>query len=103
MWLDGVAVMSLSDVVKPAQRLKRCIVLTIGEHMKLAGIILIVLGVAALIYGGFSYTNKKKAVDMGPVQIEKTEHHTIPIPPLLGVVAILGGGVLIYFGVKQNR
>jgi uncharacterized membrane protein YidH (DUF202 family) len=71
--------------------------------MKLTGIILIILGVAALIYGGFSYTSKKKAVDMGPIQIEKSEHHTLPVPPLLGVIAILGGGALVYLGVKQNQ
>jgi drug/metabolite transporter (DMT)-like permease len=68
--------------------------------MKIAGILLIVLGVAALIYGGFSYTTEKKAVDMGPIQIEKKEHHNVPLPPLLGVVAILGGGALLYMGAK---
>jgi drug/metabolite transporter (DMT)-like permease len=71
--------------------------------MKIAGIILIVVGVAALIYGGFTYTTHKKAVDLGPVQIEKTEHHSIPLPPLLGVVAIIGGGALLFFGAKEGR
>jgi hypothetical protein len=71
--------------------------------MKIAGIVLILAGVAALIYGRFSCTSHKKAVDMGPIQIEKTEDHTVHVPPLLGVVGILGGGMLVYFGARQGR
>ena len=71
--------------------------------MKIAGIVLIIAGVAALLYGGFTYTTHKKAVDLGPVQIEKTEHHSIPLPPLLGFVAVIGGGALFYFGAKEGR
>jgi len=71
--------------------------------MKIAGILLIILGVAGLIYGGFSFTTEKKAVDLGPVQINKTEHHSVPISPILGIVAIAGGAALIYFGAKEAR
>jgi drug/metabolite transporter (DMT)-like permease len=71
--------------------------------MKIAGIVLIVAGVAALIYGGISFTSQKKVVDMGPIQINKTEHHTMPVSPILGLVAILGGGALIYFAAKPRR
>lgn len=71
--------------------------------MKIAGVILVLAGVVALIYGGFSFTTQKKAVDMGPIQIDKTEHHSVPLPPLLGVIAIVGGGALFYFGVKEGR
>ena len=71
--------------------------------MKIFGVILIILGVAALIYGGVTWTTHKKAVDLGPIQVEKTEQHSIPLPPLLGVVAILGGGALFYFGAKEGR
>ncbi len=70
--------------------------------MKLAGILLIILGVAALIYGSVSFTTQKKAVDLGPLQVNKTEHHSVPLPPILGVVAIVGGGFLTYFGAKQG-
>jgi uncharacterized membrane protein HdeD (DUF308 family) len=74
------------------------------EHfVKIIGVVLIIAGVAALIYGGFTFTTKKKAVDMGPIQIDKTEHHDVPLPPLLGVVAIIGGGALFYFGAKEGK
>ena len=71
--------------------------------MKIIGVILIIAGVAALLYGGFTYTTHKKAVDVGPIQVDKTEHHSVPLPPLLGVVAIIGGGALLYFGAKEGR
>lgn len=70
--------------------------------MKLVGVLLIVLGIAGIVYGGFTYTTRKKAVDLGPVQIDKSEHHSVPIPPILGIVAIAGGGALLYFGAKQR-
>jgi len=71
--------------------------------MKILGIILVIVGVVALIYGGVTWTTHKKAVDVGPVQIEKAEHHSIPLPPVLGVVAIIGGGALFFFGAKEGR
>ncbi len=71
--------------------------------MKIAGILLIIVGVAALIYGGFSYTSQKKEVNIGAIQINKTEHHSLPVPPILGIVAVVGGAGLLYFGVKKAR
>ena len=68
--------------------------------MKAAGILLIVLGVIALIYGGITYTTHKKVIDLGPIQAEKKETHDIPLPPILGVVAIVGGGALLLIGGK---
>jgi uncharacterized membrane protein YidH (DUF202 family) len=71
--------------------------------MKIFGVILIIVGVVALIYGGVTWTTHKKAVDLGPVQIEKTEHHSIPLPPVLGLVAVVAGGALFFFGAKEGR
>jgi drug/metabolite transporter (DMT)-like permease len=55
------------------------------------GIALLVLGVLAIAYQGFSYTVPKKAVDIGPLQVTKDERHTVPLPPILGVLALIGG------------
>lgn len=66
--------------------------------MRALGIILIVLGVLALAYGGFTYTHQKKVVDLGPIQASRKETNTVPIPPILGAVAIIGGGVLLFAG-----
>lgn len=71
--------------------------------MKIAGILLILVGIAALFYGGFSYTSKKKAVDIGAIQIDKKEKHSFPVSPVLGIVVIAGGAGLIYFGAKRGH
>jgi drug/metabolite transporter (DMT)-like permease len=68
--------------------------------MKVLGVVLVVLGVLALAYGGFTYTHQKKVVDLGPIQASKKETSTVPLPPILGVVAIIGGGVLLVTGKK---
>ncbi len=69
--------------------------------MKILGIVLIVAGIVALAYGGFSYTTTKKDVDMGPLQISHKQNHSVPLPPILGVVGIVAGGALLYFGAKK--
>ena len=66
--------------------------------MKALGIVLIVLGILALAYGGFTYTHEKKVVDLGPIQASRKETSTVPLPPILGVIVILGGGVLLFTG-----
>jgi len=59
--------------------------------MKIAGLVLIVLGVLALAYGGFSYTREKKVIDLGPIEATQRTRETVPVPPLLGAAAIVGG------------
>jgi hypothetical protein len=71
--------------------------------MKIAGIVLTILGIAALIYGGFTYSSQKNVVNFGGMQISTTENHTIPVSPILGVIAIAGGAGLIYLGAKKGR
>jgi uncharacterized membrane protein HdeD (DUF308 family) len=63
--------------------------------MRLVGVVLIVLGIIALAYQGITYTTHKKVLDIGPIQATKEEHNTIPIPPILGVLALIGGVVIL--------
>jgi drug/metabolite transporter (DMT)-like permease len=63
--------------------------------MKALGIILLVIGVLSLAYQGFTYTTQKKVLDVGPIQATKEEHHTVPIPPILGALALIGGVVVL--------
>jgi uncharacterized membrane protein HdeD (DUF308 family) len=63
--------------------------------MKLAGIVLIILGVLALAYQGIRYTTKEKLVDIGPLQVTTTKKKTIPLPPIIGGVALIAGIALI--------
>ncbi len=66
-----------------------------------AGIVLIVLGVIALAYQGITYTTHKKVLDVGPIRATKTEHETIPLPPIFGGVALVGGIILMMAGAKE--
>jgi drug/metabolite transporter (DMT)-like permease len=65
------------------------------------GILLIVLGAVALAYQGISYTTQKKVLDIGSIHATKEEHKTIPLPPIVGGVALLAGLVLL-FGDSKN-
>lgn len=67
----------------------------------LIGVVLIVLGLISLAYQGITYTTHEKVLDLGPIQATKEEHKTIPLPLILGGVAIIGGIVLIATGRKQ--
>lgn len=70
--------------------------------MKLIGIILIVIGIVALAYGGFSYTKKEKVVDLGPLQVSAEKKHTVPLPPIVGGLALVGGIILVVAGSKKS-
>lgn len=66
----------------------------------LLGIILIVLGVLALAYQGITYTTHKKVLDIGPLQATEEQHKTVPLPPILGALVLIGGVVLVVAGRK---
>ena len=55
------------------------------------GVALLILGIIALAYQGFTYTVPKKEVDLGPIQVTRQERHTVPLPPILGALALIGG------------
>jgi membrane-bound ClpP family serine protease len=65
------------------------------------GVILIILGIAALAYQGITYTKKETLVNIGPIHAEAERQHTIPLPPIIGVAAILGGIVLVVSGSRK--
>lgn len=71
------------------------------KSASVAGLVLIVLGVLALAYQGFTYTTHKKVLDIGPIQATKEEQKTIPLPPILGGLALVGGIVLMVAGNKS--
>jgi len=72
------------------------------RQMKILGIVLMVAGVLALAYGGFTYTTHKKAVDMGPLQVERSKQHSVPLPPLVGIGALAVGAVLFFAGNRSR-
>jgi drug/metabolite transporter (DMT)-like permease len=67
---------------------------------KTFGIILIVLGLFGLAWGGFTYTTTEKLVDIGPFHATREKTHDVPLPPIAGAVALIGGVVLLVAGRK---
>ena len=70
--------------------------------MKIVGLVLIVIGVVALAVGGISYTKKEKVVDIGPIEATAETRETIPLPPLLGGLALVGGVALLIAGSRRR-
>ncbi|HMD99453.1 MAG TPA: DUF3185 domain-containing protein [Terriglobia bacterium] len=66
------------------------------------GILLIVLGVVSLAYRGISYTHQKKVVDLGPIHATETVKERIPLPPILGGLALVGGVALVAVGSRRK-
>jgi hypothetical protein len=66
------------------------------------GILLVILGVVALIYGGISYTKEETVLDIGPLEARARTRETIPLPPLLGGLALAGGIVLLVVGARKS-
>jgi hypothetical protein len=70
--------------------------------MKMAGIVLIVLGVLALAYQGFTYTTRETVIDIGPITATADRERTFPLPPIIGIVAIAGGVALLLAGSRKG-
>lgn len=65
------------------------------------GIVLIVLGVVAFAYQGITYMTREKVIDLGPLQATVDKQETIPLPPLVGGLALLGGVALLFVGTRR--
>ena len=67
---------------------------------KTLGMILIVIGLVGLVWGGFTYTTTEKVVDIGPIHATREKAHNVPLTPIAGAVALIGGVVLLATGKK---
>jgi uncharacterized membrane protein len=67
----------------------------------LIGIILIILAVIAFSFQGITYTKREKVLEIGPIEATAEKKETIPLPPVLGAVALIGGVALVFVGSKR--
>jgi hypothetical protein len=72
------------------------------KPMLVAGILLMVFGAIILAYPAISYTKKEKVIDIGPIEATAEREKSIPLPPILGGVAIVGGGLLLLAGARKS-
>ena len=72
------------------------------KPIAIVGVLLIVVGVIALIYGGITYTKSRTVLDIGPIQAKLEEKRTIPLPPILGGIALAVGIVLLIVSARPS-
>ncbi len=65
------------------------------KPLAIVGILLIVLGVFALAYEGITYTRTERVIDLGPLKVDARRERTIPLPPVLGAISLVGGVALL--------
>lgn len=69
--------------------------------MKIAGIVLIIVGALALAYQGFSYTTTEKDAEIGPLKIQHEETKHVPLPPIVGGICLAAGIGILVFGSRR--
>jgi hypothetical protein len=72
------------------------------KPLSIAGLVLIVLGVAALVYQGVTYTTRDTVIDIGPITATAEHRKTVPLPPIVGIVAVAAGVALMVAGSRSR-
>ncbi len=71
------------------------------KPVAIIGVVLIVLGVAGLVLGRFTYTTEEKVLDVGPLEATAEKEHSVAIPDIAGIIAVLAGGFLVFMGRRR--
>jgi hypothetical protein len=69
--------------------------------MRLLGIVLVIVGIVGLAYGGITYKRDRKVLDAGPFKATVTERKSIPVPPVVGGIALAAGLILLFAGSRR--
>ena len=72
------------------------------KSITVLGLLLVVLGILALVYQGFTYTRQEKVLDVGPIHATRSDQERVPLPPIVGGLALAGGVALLVIGAKQK-
>jgi hypothetical protein len=72
------------------------------KPVTLVGIALIILGALALAYQGITYTTREQVIDLGPLKASVDKKKSIPLPPIVGGLALAGGVVLVFVGTRRS-
>jgi uncharacterized membrane protein YidH (DUF202 family) len=70
--------------------------------MRVIGVVLIVLGVLAMAYGGITYTRREKVIDIGSLEASVDKKERIPVPPIAGGIAVVAGLALVFAGRRER-
>ena len=70
--------------------------------MKVLGVLLVIVGMVALLYGGFTYTKHEKVIDIGPIEASADTKKHVAIPPIIGGIALVAGVVMVVASRKSS-
>jgi hypothetical protein len=70
--------------------------------MRIIGIVLVVIGIIGLVYGGISWTQREEVVDMGPIEVTAQDRESIPMPPIVGGICLAVGAVMLLRGGRRS-
>ena len=71
------------------------------KPLTVIGGLLVALGIVALVYQGITYTSRETVVDIGPIHATADRQKTLPLPPILGIGAVVSGAVLLVMGRRK--
>jgi len=71
------------------------------KSLTIVGALLVLFGIGGLIYGSVSYTSKEKVLDIGPIEATAEEKHTLPIPEIASIAALIAGVVMVAVSLKR--
>ncbi len=72
------------------------------KPITIVGIVLILGGIAALIFGGITYTKKETVLDLGPIEMEAESKESVPIPQVAAILAVIAGVGLVVVGARSK-
>jgi hypothetical protein len=71
--------------------------------MRIAGLVLVVVGIVALVWGGVFWTERDTVIDAGPLQVTTENREGVPLPPVVGGIALVAGIVLLVLPARKSR
>jgi xanthosine utilization system XapX-like protein len=73
------------------------------KPLAIIGVLLILVGIAGLVVGRFTYTTEQKVLEVGPLVATADKEHSVRIPDIAGIVAVVAGGVLVVVSRRRGR
>jgi len=70
---------------------------------RIVGVVLVALGIVALLWGGVFWTDRDTVIDAGPLQVTTEQREGMSVPPIVGIIALIGGVVLLVVPARRSR
>jgi uncharacterized membrane protein YidH (DUF202 family) len=70
---------------------------------RVVGIVLVALGIVALLWGGVFWTDRDTVIDAGPLEVRTEQREGVRVPPIVGIIALIGGVVLLVVPARASR